>query len=83
MLNLKQIQKNNNQAEKLIKKDIDINKIRNFDSVKLKEFSEIIKNAPLFGCLFDKEVRNVKSSWKTFSKSGSKDQNFQRWQSYI
>ena len=69
---LKQIQKNNNQAEKLIKKDIDINKIRNFDSVKLKEFSEIIKNAPLFGCLFDKEVRNVKSSWKTFSKSGSK-----------
>ena len=69
---LKQIQKNNNQAEKLIKKDIDINKIRNFDSVKLKEFSEIIKNAPLFGCLFDREVRNVKSSWKTFSKSGSK-----------
>ena len=69
---LKQIQKNNKQGLNLIKKDIDIKKIRDIGPERLKEFSEIIKNAPLFGCLFNKEVRNVKSSWKSISKAGSK-----------
>ena len=69
---IKQIQKNNIDGKKIQKDGLDLNKIRDLGADKLKDFSEVIRNSSFLGCLIDKEVKYVKSSWKKYSLPGFK-----------
>ena len=69
---IKQIQKNSNDGIKIKKSGLDLQKILEIGPEKLNDYSETIKNASIFDCILNKEVRNVKSSWKNLSIKGFK-----------
>ena len=69
---IKQIRKNNQDGERIKKGGLDLNKIIELGSEKLKSYSEIIRNSSFLGCLIDKEVKLVKSSWVKISLPGFK-----------
>ena len=69
---IKQIQKNNLDGEKIQKNGLDLSRVIDLGAEKLKEFTEIIRNSSFLGCLVDKEVKYAKSYWKKIALPGFK-----------
>ena len=69
---IKQIQKNNLDGEKIQKNGLHLSRVIDLGSEKLKEFTEIIRNSSFLGCLVDKEVKYAKSYWKKIALPGFK-----------